>query len=55
MASSSEEVKVSTPFTEGVSSFPEGELVIDEVASTVSLAPKFCVVLHPSVAVQERE
>ena len=42
-------------FTEGVSSSAEGELAIDETASTVSLAPNVCVVPEMSVAVQEGE
>ena len=42
-------------FTEGGSSSAEGELVIDETASTVSVAPHVCVVPRMSVAVQECE
>ena len=44
MASSSDEGKLAASFTEGVSSSAEGELAIDEIASTVSLAPNPCVV-----------
>ena len=53
MASSSEEGRVATPFTEGVSNSAERELSFVEDASTVSLAPNLCVVPDPSVAVQE--
>ena len=53
MASS--EGRVATLFTEGVSSSAEGELAIDETASTVSLAPKTCVVTGVSAAVEEGE
>ena len=53
MASS--EGKVAAPFTEGASSSEEGELVIDETASTVSLAPNVCVVAAVSAAVEEGE
>ena len=42
-------------FTEGVSSSTEGELAIDETASTVSLAPNVCVVPGVSAAVKEDE
>ena len=55
MTSSCGEVKVATLFTEGVSSSAEGELAIDETASTVSLAPNFCVVPGISVTVREGE
>ena len=40
-------------FTEGVSSSGEGELAIDEAASTVSLAPNVHVVPGVSAAVEE--
>ena len=53
MASS--EGKVADLFTEGVSSSVEGELAIEETASTVSLAPNICVVPGVSVAVPEGE
>ena len=53
MASS--EGKVAALFTEGVSSSAEGELAIDETASTVSLAPNVFVVPGVSAAVQEGE
>ena len=55
MASSCVEGKVAVLFTEGVSSSAEGELAIDETASTVSSAPNTCVVADVSVAVQEGE
>ena len=55
MDSLSDEGTATTPFTEGVSSAAEEELVIDENASTVSLAPNLCVVLHLTVAVREGE
>ena len=42
-------------FTEGVSSSAEGELVIDETASTVSLTPNVCVAPGVSAAVEEGE
>ena len=42
-------------FTEGVSSSGEGELALDETASTVSLAPNVCVLPGVSAAVQEGE
>ena len=42
-------------FTEGVSSSAEGELAIDESASTVSLAPNVHVVPGVSAAVEEGE
>ena len=41
--------------TEGVSSSAEGELVFDETASTMSLAPNTCVVPGVSAAVEEGE
>ena len=44
MASSSDECRAIALFNVGVSSSAEGELAIDEDASTVSLAPKSCVV-----------
>ena len=53
MASS--EGKVAALFTEGVSSSAEGELAIDETASTVSLAPNVYVVPALSAAVEEGE
>ena len=52
MASSCGEGKVAALFTEGVPSFVEGELAVDETASTVSLSPNFCVVHSVSVAVR---
>ena len=55
MASSCGEGKVSALFTEGVSNSAEGEVAIDETASTVSLAPNVCVVPGVSVAVREGE
>ena len=51
MASS--EGKVAVLFTEAVSSSAEGQLAIDETASTVSLAPIVCVVPGVSAAVRE--
>ena len=54
-ASSCDEGKVAGLFTEGVSSSAEGELAIDETASTVSLAPNVCDVPAVSVDVQEGE
>ena len=53
MASS--EGRVAALFTEGVSSSAEGELVIDETVSTVSLAPNVCVVPGLSAALEESE
>ena len=53
MASS--EGRVAALPTEGVSSSAEGELAIDETASTVSLAPIVCVVPGVSAAVEEGE
>ena len=53
MAISCGEDKVASLFTQSVSSSAEGELAIDETASTVSLAPNVCVVSEISVAVQE--
>ena len=47
--------RVATLFTEGVSSSAEGELAIDETASTVSVAPNVCVVPEVSTAVEESE
>ena len=55
MASSCGEGKVAALFTEGVSSSAEGEMAIDETASTVSPAPNVCVVPGVSVAVREGE
>ena len=49
----SSEGRVAAFFSEGVSSSAEGELAIDETASTVSLAPNVCVVPGMSAAVQE--
>ena len=46
---------MATLFTEGVSSSAEGELAIDETASTVSVAPNVCVVPGLSAAVEEGE
>ena len=53
MASS--EGRVTTFFTEGVSSSAEGELAIDETTSTVSLARNVCVAPGVSAAVEEGE
>ena len=53
MASS--EGSVAALFTEGVSNSAEGELVIDETASTVSLAPNVHVVSGVSAAMEEGE
>ena len=53
MASS--EGRLATLVTEGVSISAEGELAIDETASTVSLAPNTCVVPGVSAAVEEGE
>ena len=55
MASSCGESKVAALLTEGVSSSAEGDLAIDETASTVSLALNVCVVPETSVAVREGE
>ena len=55
MASSCGEGKVATLFTEGVSSSAEEELAIDEIASTVSVAPNVCFVTEMSVAEREGE
>ena len=49
------EGKVAALFTAGVSSSAEGELAIDQTASTVSLAPNVCVVPGVSAAVEEDE
>ena len=51
----SSEGKVATLFSESVSSSVEGELAIDETASSVSLAPIVCVVPGVFAAVQEGE
>ena len=51
----SSEGRVAALFTEGVSSSAEGELAIDETASSVSLAPNTCVVPGVSAAVEESE
>ena len=53
MASS--EGRVAAFFTEVVSSSAEGELAIDETASTVILTPNVCVVPGLSAAVEEGE
>ena len=53
MASS--EGRVTALFTEGASSSAEGELAIDETASTVSVTPNACVVPGVSTAVEEGE
>ena len=53
MASS--EGRVAAVFNERVSSSAEGELAIDETASTVSLAPNVCVVPGVSAPVEEGE
>ena len=55
MASSCGKGKVAALFTDGVSSSGEGELAIEETASTVSIAPNVCVVPEMSVAVREEE
>ena len=55
MASSWGESKLAALLTEGMSSSAEGELAIDETASTVSLAPNVCVVPGVFAAVQEGE
>ena len=55
MASSCGEGKMAALFTEVLSSSVEGELAIDETASTVGLAPNVCVVPGVSVSVQEGE
>ena len=47
--------KVAALFTDGVSKSAEGELAIDETASTFSLVPNVCVVLGVSAAVEEGE
>ena len=51
----SSEGRLAGLFTEGLSSSAEGELAIDETASTVSLAPNVCVVPGVSAAVEEGE
>ena len=53
MASS--EGKVAALSTEGVSSSAEGELAIEETASTISVAPYVCVVPGVSAAVEGGE
>ena len=55
MVNSCDGAKVAAPFTEVVSTSAEGELTIDESASTVSLGPNLCAVPGKTVAVQERE
>ena len=47
--------RVAGLFTEGMSGSAEGELAIDETASTVSLAPNVCLVPGVSAAVEEGE
>ena len=47
--------RVAALFTEGVSSYADGELAIDETASPVNPAPNVCDVPGRSVAVQEGE
>ena len=47
--------RVTVFLTEGVSSSAEGELAIDETASTVSLAPNVCVLPGVFAAVEEGE
>ena len=49
------EGRVAALFIEGVLSSAEGELAIDETASTVSPAPNICVVPRVCAAVQEGE
>ena len=51
----SSEGRVASLVTEGMSSSAEGELAIDDTASTVSLAPNACVVPGVSAAVEEGE
>ena len=55
MACSFDDGKVANPFTEGVSSAAERELVIDETASTVSLARNLCNLPDLFVAAWEGE
>ena len=55
MASSRGEGKVAALFTEGKSISADGELAIDETASTVNVAPNVCVVPGVSVAAREGE
>ena len=55
MASSSDESRATTPSTEVVSSSAEGELVIDEDDSTVSLAANPRVASDLTVAVRKGE
>ena len=52
---SSSEGRVATLLTEGVSSSAEGEMAIDEITSTVSLAPNVRVVPGVSAALEEGE
>ena len=54
-ASYLDEGRAAFPFIEGVSGSADGELVMDEDASTVSLAPNPCVVPDLWVAVQEAQ
>ena len=49
------EGRVAALLTEGVSGSAEGELAIDETASTMSLAPNTCVVPGVSADVEEGE
>ena len=51
IASSSYDCRVTAPFAQGVSSFAEEELDVDDKGSAVSLAPSLCVVpdLNPAV------
>ena len=55
ISSSCDEGKVDALSTEGVSIFPEGELLIDETASTGTISPNLCVVPDLSVPVQGEE
>ena len=55
MANSCGEDKVAALFTDGVSNSVEGQLAIDETASTVSGASNVCVVPGVSVAVGKSE
>ena len=55
MASSCGQGKAAALFTEGVSISAEGELAIDETASTVSLAQNVCVAPRVPVDVRENE
>ena len=55
MASSSDEGRATTALTEGVSNSAEGDLAIDEDASTVHLAVNSCVFPILTVAVRAEE